>query len=94
MALMLMVTRRLAEGERLIRSGEAWQWGMFMMLGSGIQERQLGIIGMGGIGEALARRARAFGMSVVYHNRRPVDPEVERQLGARRVELEATAGDE
>ncbi len=89
MALMLMVTRRLAEGERLIRSGEAWQWGMFMMLGSGIQERQLGVIGMGGIGEALARRARAFGMSVVYHNRRPVEPEVERQLGARRVELEA-----
>ena len=88
MALTLMVTRRLAEGERLIRSGEAWQWGMFMMLGTSIQERQLGVIGMGGIGEALARRARAFGMSVVYHNRRPVDAEVERELGARRVELE------
>ena len=88
MALILMVTRRLAEGERLIRSGQPWQWGMFMMLGSSIQDRRLGIIGMGGIGEALAARARAFGMHVVYHNRRPVTVEVEQRLGARRVELE------
>ncbi len=88
MALILMVTRRLAEGERLIRSGEPWQWGMFMMLGSSVQGRRLGIIGMGGIGEALAARARAFGMTVVYHNRRPVVPEVEARLDATRVELE------
>ena len=47
MALILMNTRRLAEGERLIRSGEPWKWGMFMMLGTGIQGRRLGIIGMG-----------------------------------------------
>ena len=88
MALILMATRRLAEGERLIRSGEPWAWGMFMMLGTGIQGRQLGIIGMGGIGEALARRARAFGMQVVYHNRRPVAPEVAAHLDAQRLELE------
>ena len=88
MALILMVTRRLSEGERLIRSGEPWAWGMFMMLGTGIQGRQLGIIGMGGIGEALASRARAFGMQVVYHNRRPVSPDVAAHLDARRLELE------
>jgi glyoxylate reductase len=88
MALILMVTRRLAEGERLIRSGEPWAWGMFMMLGSGIQGRQLGIIGMGGIGEALAARARVFGMQVVYHNRRPVAPEIAAHLDAERLELD------
>ena len=60
MALVLMATRRLGEGERVIRSGSPWQWGMFYMLGAGIQGRQLGIIGMGDIGQALARRARAF----------------------------------
>ena len=88
MALILMLTRRLGEGERLIRSGEPWAWGMFMMLGTGIQGRQLGIIGMGGIGEALAARARAFGMQVVYHNRRPVAPEVAAHLDAERLELD------
>jgi glyoxylate reductase len=88
MALILMVTRRMAEGERLIRSGEPWAWGMFMMLGTSIQGRQLGIIGMGAIGEALAARAKAFGMNVVYHNRRPVAPEVEARLDAQRFELE------
>jgi glyoxylate reductase len=87
MALTLMVTRRLGEGERLIRSGEPWKWGMFMMLGSGLQGRRLGIIGMGAIGEAFARRATAFGMSVVYHNRRAVDPETEAALGAELVGL-------
>ncbi len=85
MALTLMSTRRLGEGERLIRSKTPWQWGMFMMLGTGLQGRQLGIIGMGGIGEALADRAKAFGMSVVYHNRRAVDAATEQRLGARLV---------
>jgi glyoxylate reductase len=87
MALVLMSTRRLGEGERLIRSGTPWQWGMFMMLGVGLQGRRLGIVGMGAIGEALAQRARAFGMTVVYNNRRPVDPAIEARLGARRVDL-------
>jgi glyoxylate reductase len=88
MALILMVTRRLGEGERLIRSGAPWQWGMFMMLGAGLQGRKLGIVGMGGIGEALARRARAFGMSIAYSNRRPVAPEVEFELSATRLTLD------
>lgn len=82
MALILMTTRRLGEGERLIRSGSPWEWGMFMMLGAGIQQRRLGIVGMGGIGVALAERARAFGMEIVYHNRRPVDDAVATRLDA------------
>jgi glyoxylate reductase len=82
MGLVLMTTRRLGEGERVIRSGTPWQWGMFYMLGTGIQGRQLGIIGMGDIGQAMARRAKAFGMSIAYSNRNRVTPEVEAELGA------------
>lgn len=82
MALVLMATRRLGEGERVIRSGTPWQWGMFYMLGSGIQGNQLGIVGMGDIGRALARRAKAFGMTIAYSNRKPVSPQVEAELGA------------
>jgi glyoxylate reductase len=78
-----MTTRRLGEGERIIRSRTEWQWGMSFLLGSSIQDRTLGIIGMGAIGRALARRARVFGMSVVYSNRRPVANDVELQLGVR-----------
>ncbi len=82
MSLVLMTTRRLGEGERVIRSGEPWQWGMFYMLGTGIQGRQLGIVGMGDIGQAMARRAKAFGMNIAYSNRNPVAPEIEAELGA------------
>ena len=92
MALVLMVTRRLAEGERLIRSGQPWQWGMFMMLGTGLQGRRLGIVGMGAIGQALARRAQAFDMEVVYHSRRRVAPELEAPSGARWVPLDELLG--
>ncbi|MBF28304.1 MAG: D-glycerate dehydrogenase [Acidimicrobiaceae bacterium] len=88
MGLLLMVTRRLGEGERLIRSETPWKWGMFMMLGTGLQGRQLGIIGMGGIGQALAQRARAFGMQIVYHNRSAVAPDIEAALDARRCNLD------
>jgi glyoxylate reductase len=88
MGLLLAVTRRLGEGERLIRSGASWSWGMFMMLGTAIQGRRLGIVGMGQIGTAMAIRARAFGMEVVYHNRSRVDPDIERRLDARLVPLD------
>lgn len=88
MALTLMVTRRLGEGERLIRSGTPWQWGMFMMLGTGLQGRRLGIVGMGGIGVALAERARAFGMEIAYHNRSAVAPDVAGRLAAVRLDLD------
>ena len=92
MALILMSTRRLGEGERIVRSGKPWQWGMFMLLGSAIQGRRLGIVGMGDIGQALARRARAFGMSVAYSNRRAVSPEIEAELDAERLDLDELLG--
>ncbi|HZS84860.1 MAG TPA: D-glycerate dehydrogenase [Stellaceae bacterium] len=82
MALILAVARRLAEGERLIRAG-VWQgWGPTFMLGHRISGKRLGIIGMGRIGQAVARRARGFGLSVHYHNRRRVPEETEHELEA------------
>ncbi|GAA1406128.1 D-glycerate dehydrogenase [Glutamicibacter uratoxydans] len=86
--LILMATRRLGEGERLIRSGTPWKWGMFFLLGSSLQGKTLGIVGMGGIGQATARRAKAFGMEVVYQSRSEIDPAIAAELGARRVELD------
>jgi glyoxylate reductase len=86
--LILSATRRLGEGERLIRSGQAWKWGMFFLLGSSLQGKTLGIVGMGGIGQATARRAKAFGMEIVYQSRHEIDPVLADELGARRVELD------
>ena len=88
LGLILMATRRLGEGERLIRSGQAWKWGMFFLLGSSLQGKTLGIVGMGGIGQATARRAKAFGMEIVYQSRSEIDPAIAAELGARRVELD------
>jgi glyoxylate reductase len=88
MSLILMTTRRLAEGERVIRSGEPWQWGMFFMLGTSIQGRQLGIVGMGQIGAALARRAKAFGMTIAYSNRNEISNELAEELGCVRLDLD------
>ncbi|MCG5242420.1 2-hydroxyacid dehydrogenase [Azospirillum doebereinerae] len=82
MALLLATARRLAEGERLVRSGQWAGWGPTTMLGHRITGKRLGILGMGRIGSALARRARAFGMSIHYHNRRRVHPDVEQELEA------------
>ena len=82
MALLLAVARRLAEGERLVRTGQWVGWGPTTMLGHRIWGKRLGILGMGRIGQALARRARAFGMSIHYHNRRRVHPDVEQELEA------------
>ncbi|WP_431230670.1 2-hydroxyacid dehydrogenase [Paenarthrobacter nicotinovorans] len=86
--LILMATRRLGEGERLIRAGQPWKWGMFFLLGSSLQGKTLGIVGMGGIGQATARRAKAFGMDIVYQSRSEIDPAIAAELGARRVELD------
>lgn len=86
--LILMATRRLGEGERLIRAGQPWKWGMFFLLESSLQGKTLGIVGMGGIGIATARRAKAFGMEIVYQSRSEIDPAIADELGARRVELD------
>ncbi len=82
MALLLAVPRRLTEGERQLRNGEWPGWSPTWMLGHRIYGKRLGIIGMGRIGQAVARRARGFGLSIHYHNRRQVPESVENDLEA------------
>jgi len=82
MALILSVPRRLTEGERVLREGKWKGWGPTWMLGHRIWGKRLGIIGMGRIGTAVARRARAFGLSIHYHNRHRVAEETETELEA------------
>ncbi len=88
MALILMTTRRLGEGERLLRARKPWSWHLFFLLGTGLQDKTLGIVGLGAIGSATARRARAFGMRIAYASPEAAPPELERELDARRVELD------
>jgi len=82
MALILAVPRRIAEGDRRDRSGDWTGWSPTGMLGHRINGKRLGIIGMGQIGQAIARRARGFGMSIHYHNRKAVHPAIEEELEA------------
>ena len=82
MALILSVPRRLAEGEKLMRSGQWQGWAPSAMLGHRVNGKLLGIIGMGRIGLAVARRARAFGLSIHYHNRKRLPEAIEAELGA------------
>ena len=82
MSLILSVPRRLIEGHALARSGDWTGWSPTGMLGHRINGKRLGIIGMGQTGQAIARRARGFGMSVHYHNRKPVHPAIEAELEA------------
>jgi glyoxylate reductase len=88
LALLLAATRRVVEGDRLIRAGRPWTWGMSFMLGSSLSGKLLGIVGLGGIGRRVAERARAFGMEIAYHSRHPAPAEVEAALGAERLPLE------
>ncbi len=82
MAMLLAVPRRLTEGERRLRAGEWQGWSPTSMLGHRIYGKRLGIIGMGRIGSAVARRAKGFGISIHYHNRHRVHDETEQELEA------------
>jgi glyoxylate reductase len=83
MALILAVPRRLAEGATVLTTDSSWHgWAPTWMLGHRIWGKRLGIIGMGRIGQAVARRARAFGLQIHYHNRRRVAPRIEEELDA------------
>jgi glyoxylate reductase len=83
MALILAVPRRLVEGGSRLISGERWAgWSPTWMLGRRLTGKKLGIVGMGRIGTAVARRAKAFGLEIHYHNRHRVSPKTEAELGA------------
>ena len=82
LALILDVIRRVSEGARLIRSGEWSGWSPTNMLGHRLWGKRLGIVGMGRIGSAVARRAKGFGLSIHYHNRRQLPEYVEQELDA------------
>lgn len=82
LALILGVTRRMGEGLRLAQSDDWQGWSPTAMLGGRIKGRRLGILGMGRIGQAVAKRAAAFGMQVHYHNRKRLRPEIEEALDA------------
>ena len=80
MALILAVARRIVEGAKIIPAGEWAGWAPTWMLGRRISGKRLGIVGMGRIGQALAQRAKAFGLQIHYHNRRPVAAAIEEAL--------------
>jgi len=83
MGLILAVARRVIEGANIIGDADTWKgWSPTWMLGHRIYGKRLGIVGMGRIGQALARRAKAFGLQIHYHNRKPVHPTIENELEA------------
>src|SRR5210317_1691185 len=82
MALLMAVVRKIPQGLQAMQSGEWTAWSPTAYLGGRLGGRRLGILGMGRIGQAVARRASAFGMQVHYHNRKPLRREIEQQLGA------------
>jgi glyoxylate reductase len=87
-ALMMAAARRVAEGDRLIRAGEFGGWAIDMLLGQDVWGATLGLVGVGRIGGAVAKRARAFDMRILYTDAVALPPDVERELGATRVELD------
>jgi len=82
MALILAVPRRLVEGVRALEDGRFSGWSPTWMLGRSVRGKKLGIIGLGRVGQAVAQRARAFGLEIHYHGRAPINPHVERELEA------------
>jgi glyoxylate reductase len=87
-ALLMAAARRVPEGDRFLRQGTPWVWGPEMMLGQDVHHKTLGIVGFGRIGHALARRAKGFGMKVVYHDVYRPPPELEQELDVEYRELE------
>jgi len=87
-ALIMAAARRIGEGERLLRAGTPWIWGPLMMLGQDLHHKTIGIVGFGRIGQAVARRAKGFGMRVLYTDAVQLPPEVEAETGAERRELD------
>ncbi|HQR90392.1 MAG TPA: D-glycerate dehydrogenase, partial [Caulobacter sp.] len=81
MTLIMAASRRVVEGAEVVKSGGFHGWSPTWMLGRRLWGKRLGIIGMGRIGQAVARRAKAFGMQVHYHNRKPVSPRIAEELG-------------
>ncbi|WP_289055077.1 NAD(P)-dependent oxidoreductase [Carboxylicivirga marina] len=88
MGLMISVARRMGEMNNILKNKEELQWGVMRNLSTTLVGKQLGIVGMGAIGKALARRAVASGMSIVYHNRNEVDEQTANALDAKYVSLE------
>lgn len=86
-ALIMAAARRVGEGERFLRARTPWIWGPLMMLGQDVHHKTIGIVGFGRIGQAVARRARGFGMTVLYSDAVQLPSEVEAETGAERVEL-------
>ena len=82
LALMLAVTRRIPEGQAVMQAGDWAGWAPTAFMGTRLRGKRLGILGMGRIGQAVARRARAFGMEIAYHNRRRLRAETEAELAA------------
>ncbi len=91
-ALILAVTRRIVEADRFVRSGEWYRtgtgWHPMMMLGFEVSGATIGIIGMGRIGRAVARRAKGFGMRIIYYDKYRLPEEIEKELGAEYVDLD------
>ncbi|MHB8527903.1 MAG: 2-hydroxyacid dehydrogenase [Caulobacteraceae bacterium] len=82
MGLILASARRVVEGANIVQAGEFHGWSPTWMLGRRLWGKRLGIVGMGRIGQALAKRGRAFGLSIHYHNRKPVPPRIAEELEA------------
>jgi lactate dehydrogenase-like 2-hydroxyacid dehydrogenase len=87
-ALLLAAGRRIPEGDRFVRAGRWKTWGPMLLLGPDVHGATIGIVGFGRIGQAMARRARGFGMTVLYQDLHRADPAVEAEFGATHLPLE------
>jgi glyoxylate reductase len=87
-ALLMAAARRIPEGDRYVRAGSWRAWGPLLLLGSDVHGATLGIVGLGRIGQAVARRASGFGMTILYHGGRRASAEIEAACGATFVELD------